>query len=341
MHASTLSTPLDRPLLDPSGFVSPLATFFDAAPGLLADTRPGSVAFLGMPSDATHTSRVGTRYGPRALRQETRALMRGLRAAGPQGLVDPATGTRLHLRDPAGLIDIGDAPLHPSEPKRLTEGIAALTQVVAARGALPVSIGGDHYTSYPAVLGMSRALAAIRPGARFGFIQVDGHLDFCDHLGAWGHLNHATNARRTSELPNIGRMAWIGVTGWVDGDDVDAIEAQGGLILSAEDVHRMGAEAAAERALAHALDGADQVYVTLDIDALDAGFLPGTGSIVHSEITPRQYLALARVLGAAPLCGLDMVEVSPPLDPSGRSERIAARLLQEALRHHLFEEFAT
>ena len=62
---------------------------------------------------------------------------------------------------------------------------------------------------------------------------------------------------------------------------------------------------------------------------------------MHSEITPRQYLALARVLGAAPLCGLDMVEVSPPLDPSGRSERIAARLLQEALRHHLFEEFAT
>lgn len=120
--------------------------------------------------------------------------------------------------------------------------------------------------------------------------------------------------------------------GWVDGKDVAQIEAAGGLIFSAEDVHRLGAAEVGRRALAHTLRGCEQVYLSLDIDALDAGFLPGTGSIVHSEITPRQYLDLLTALSTAPLCGVDLVEVSPPLDPSGRSERIAARLLMEVLR---------
>jgi arginase family enzyme len=72
--------------------------------------------------------------------------------------------------------------------------------------------------------------------------------------------------------------------------------------------------------------------------ALDAGFLPGTGSVVHSEITPRHYLDLLGALSGAPLCGVDFVEVSPPLDPSGRSEDIAARLLFEAIRARLLNE---
>jgi agmatinase len=79
------------------------------------------------------------------------------------------------------------------------------------------------------------------------------------------------------------------------------------------------------------------VYVSLDIDALDSGFLPGTGSVVHSEITTRQYLDLLTTFSTAPLCGVDLVEVAPPLDPSGRSERIAARMLMEVLRERLFE----
>ncbi len=330
----TISTSL-APLLESVRFDRPAATFFDSPPGVAGDLVAGDVAFLGIPSDATHTSRIGTRYGPRALRRETQALMRGLDAAGPE-LVDAGTGG-VFRRRPGGMRDVGDAPLHATDPAALTEGIAAMTEAIVMAGALPVAVGGDHYTSYPACLGVSRAWAALRPGARFGFVQIDGHLDFCDRLGAWGTMNHATNARRTSELPNIGPMAWIGVSGWVDGADVDAIEGMGGLILSAEDVHAMGAPAAARRALEHAMAGCEAVYVTLDVDAMDAGFLPGTGSVVHSEITPRQYLDLVAVLAAAPLCGLDMVEVSPPLDPSGRSERIAAGLLLEALRPRLME----
>lgn len=320
-------------------FESPAARFFGARPATPDEIQPGALAFLGMPSDATHSSRIGTRFGPRALRHESARLARGLRACGPGGLIDTRTGKHLRMVTPECLVDLGDAPIDPLDVEATTESIAALTAAVVDRGGLPVAVGGDHYNGYPACLGVSRALARQRPGERFGYIQVDGHLDFGDRLPAWGMHNHATNARRVSELPNIERanMVWIGIAGWVDGKDVEEIEAFGGRIFSAEEVHRIGAAEVARQALAHACRGCDRLYLSLDIDALDSGFLPGTGSVVHSELAPRQYLDLLTVLSNGPLCGVDLVEVSPPLDPTGRSERIAARLLLEAVRQHLFE----
>jgi agmatinase len=256
------------------------------------------------------------------------------------GFMDLADGTTCVLADRRGLCDLGDAAIHPLDVEETIRSIANSTKAVVARGALPVAVGGDHFNSYPACLGVSEALAEAEPEARFGYIQIDGHLDFCDRLAAWGPFNHATNARRCSELPNIRRenMVWIGIAGWVDGNDVSEIEGFGGLIFSADDVHRIGAREVARRAVAHALRNCDRLYLTIDVDALDSGFLPGTGSIVHSEITCRQYIDLLEVFAEAPVCGIDMVEVSPPLDPSGRSEAIAAQLLFEILRPRLVVE---
>ncbi len=321
-------------------FSSPVSRFFDGEGGDIPDLRQGDVTFIGMPSDATHTSRIGTRFGPRALRHETSVLMHQLRQDAEGGLIDTASGKECVLADRRALVDLGDAAIHPLDVNKTIRFIADMTRAAVKAGALPVAIGGDHFNSYPACLGVSEALAQSEPGARFGYIQIDGHLDFCDRLAAWGPFNHATNARRCSELPNIRRenMVWIGIAGWVDGNDVAEIEGFGGLIFSAEDVHRIGAREVARRAVAHAMRNCDRLYLTIDVDALDSGFLPGTGSIVHSEITCRQYLDLLEVFAEAPLCGIDMVEVSPPLDPSGRSEAIAAQLLFEILRPRLVVE---
>ena len=320
-------------------FEAPVATFFGATRGTVDHVRDGTLAFVGMPSDATHSSRIGARFGPRALRHESRRLVEGLLGAAPNGLYDTRSDGHFRLRPPASHVDVGDARIDPLDVGATTRAIADLTAAIADRGGLPVAIGGDHYNGYPAVLGVSESMARHSPGARVGFIQVDGHLDFGDRLAAWGAFNHATNARRVSELPNftLANMVWIGIAGWVDGKDVEEIESAGGLIFSAEDVHQLGAVEVGRRALAHALRGCDRVYVSLDIDALDSGFLPGTGSVVHSEITTRQYLDLLTTFSSAPLCGVDLVEVAPPLDPSGRSERIAARMLMEVLRERLFE----
>lgn len=298
---------------------------FDAPLGKVADVNAGQIGIVGMPSDWTHSSRLGTRFGPEALRKAT-TLLQSMR---PQGAsFDPDTS---HLTKTVSdwLIDCGDAEITAQDVDATTQAIASMTEELTAAGAIPLALGGDHYNSFPACLGYSRGLTRRTPKARFGYIQIDGHLDFSDRLGAWGSHNHATNARRISELPNIdvSNMVWVGIAGWVDGGDLALIEKQGGRVFSASDVHKIGAAEVMRQALAHAMKGCDELYLSIDIDAMDAGYLPGTGSIVHSGITPRQYYDLLEGLAEAPLSGLDIVEVSPPLDPSGRTEFLAAEML--------------
>ena len=305
-----------------------------------ARIEPGEVGVVGMPSDWTHSSRIGTRFGPHAARRATTGLMRWREAKCADGdLVDPVAGTLWRRRARPSIRDLGDAPIHAQSVQDTTASIAAFTRAVRSRGGVPLAVGGDHYNSFPACLGYARGLAERHPSRRFGYIQIDGHLDFSDRLGVWGTHNHATNARRISEIENIvpENMVWIGIDGWVDGGDLALIEEMGGLVLSSGDVHRLGPDETVARALAHATRGCESLYLSIDIDAMDAGFLPGTGSIVHSGITPRQYCRLLAALAFSPVDGLDIVELSPPLDPSGRSERIVAQMLEHVLRPYLYE----
>ena len=252
----------------------------------------------------------------------------------PQGAsFDPDTAA-VQCRQRIGWSDCGDAEITAQDVDATTQAIRAMTEGLTAAGAIPLALGGDHYNSFPACLGYSRGLAKRAPHARFGYIQIDGHLDFSDRLGAWGSHNHATNARRISELPNIdvSNMVWVGIAGWVDGGDLALIEKQGGRYFRRLMCTNWARQRSCARPLQHAMQGCEELYLSIDIDAMDAGYLPGTGSIVHSGITPRQYYDLLDGLAEAPLGGLDIVEVSPPLDPSERTEFLAAEMLFRILR---------
>ena len=309
--------------------VQPGYRLFDAPLRDVSDVNSGQVGVVGMPSDWTHSSRLGTRFGPDALRKAT-SILQSMR---PQGANFDPDKNSCTMPATDWLVDCGDAEVTAHDVDATTQSIAAMTEALTVTGAIPLALGGDHYNSFPACLGYSRGLANRAPDARFGYIQIDGHLDFSDRLGAWGSHNHATNARRISELPNtdVSNMVWVGITGWVDGGELALIEKQGGRIFSASDVHNLGAAEVMRQALAHAMQGCDELYLSIDIDAMDAGYLPGTGSIVHSGITPRQYYDLLDGLAEAPLGGLDIVEVSPPLDPSERTEFLAAEMLFRVL----------
>lgn len=308
----------------------PGARLFQAPTGQPEAVKFRQVGVVGMPSDWTHSSRIGTRFGPDSLRRST-SILQDQR---PKGRVFDPDLNLWSVPSKDWIIDCGDASIRPDDVTVTTEAIARMTEAITRNGGVPLALGGDHYNSYPACLGFSRGLSVREPNARVGFIQIDGHLDFSDRLGAWGSYNHATNARRISELPNvsINNMVWIGVTGWVDSNEVHLIESQGGKIFSSRDVHRLGASEVAKQALSHCMENCDYLYLSIDVDAMDAGYLPGTGSIVHSGITPRQYYDLLDTLAAVPPSGLDIAEVSPPLDPSGRSDFIAAEMLFRILR---------
>ena len=325
-------------MTDSPTMLAPAATLFAAPQRPPSNVTEESIGVVGMPSDWTHSSRIGTRFGPDALRVASSEIVDSLPLCVDGEFVDPADGSRWRLNSPGWMYDCGDAEISPSSVERTTAAISEMTKAIRCAGAIPVALGGDHYNSYPACLGYAKGLKERHPGRRFGYIQVDGHLDFSDRLGAWGTHNHATNARRIFEIPNLiqENMVWVGITGWVDGGDLEQIEEMGGKVFSSGDVHRLGAGKVTELAIAHATRGCDSVYLSIDIDAMDAGFLPGTGSIVHSGMTPRQYCQILDVLAEAPIDGLDIVEVSPPLDPSGRTQRIAAHMLMRVLKRHMF-----
>lgn len=323
-------------MADTYGFSAACPALFGAPQCAVDSLTAGMIGVVGMPTDWTHTSRIGTRMGAHALRRASSELMVTLFANDAAQYVDPQTGAM--VRPKPRMVDCGNAAVFPHSAERTTQAIAACTQAVREKGATPLALGGDHYNSYPACLGYSRALAATDPQRTFGYIQIDGHLDFSDRLGAWGRLNHATNARRISELPNIVRqnMIWIGITGWVDAEEIGLIEQMGGKVFSSHDIHALGAEEVARRALAHATRGCASLYFSLDIDATDAAFLPGTGSIVQSGVTPLQLCAMMDVFSASFIDGMDIVEVAPNMDASGRSERIAAWYLMKLLQRYIF-----
>jgi arginase family enzyme len=312
-------------------------SLFDAPHGLPADVPPGVLGVVGMPSDWTHSSRIGARFGPHALRLATTEMIKAISGEQTE-FIDPASKEILRRNSDQWIIDCGDSEIFPDRVEETTEAIAAMTRAITAGGGIPLSLGGDHYNGFPACLGYSRGLADTDPNRKFGYIQVDGHLDFTDRLGAWGTHNHATNGRRISEFSNIvqANMVWIGISGWVDGSELELIESRGGKVFSSGEVHRLGISRVTELAIEHATRGCESLYVSLCIDAMDAGYLPGTGSIVHSGITPRQYCQMLDIMTGAPIDGLDIVEVNPPLDPSGRTQRIAGHLLMRILRNYMF-----
>ena len=192
---------------------------------------------------------------------------------------------------------------------------------------------------YPSCLGYCRAVRETRPKARIGYIHIDGHLDFGDEVAAWGKYNHGTNARRISEIEIVSpaNMVWIGIQGWVSEEQIRTIERNGARVFTALDVHALGPAEVARQAGERASAGCDYIYLSVDIDFIDTGFFPATGSVVNDAITPGMLLEILRVLSRYPVGAMDFVEVSPRIDPTGRSMIMSTELLLGMLGPKLFQ----
>ena len=315
------------------------APTFLAAPLVSLDAiQAGSVVIGGAPHDSTHFSRFGARMGPRGIREGSLPFARKLANAAADGLVQVESEARWVPRAEVPLVDVGDFNVYPSDVMRTTEGIAGGVYEVVRRGGFSVCLGGDHYIGYPSCLGYCRAVREQHPAARVGYIHIDGHLDFSDEVAAWGKYNHGTNARRISEIDVVSpaSMVWIGIQGWVTEEQLRTIERNGGRVFTAIDVHELGPAEVARRAGERATAGCDYVYLSVDIDFIDTGFFPATGSVINDAITPGMLLQILEVLARYPVKAMDFVEVSPRVDPTGRSTLMSTELLLGMLGPRLF-----
>jgi agmatinase len=264
------------------------------------------VAVTGIPLDLATTFRPGARLGPAAVRAATAQLNEKLH---PWGF-GPC--------DRLSVIDYGDCWLDHHRPATITATIVEHARTILASGATMLSLGGDHFITYP----LLRAHAE-RHGKPLALIHFDAHSD------TWADdepdsLNHGTMFYKAVRegLIDPQRSVQVGIRTWND-------DCLGLHVLGADWVHEHGTQAVAERVLD--IVGDAPAYLTFDIDCLDPAFAPGTGTPVPGGLSSAQALAILRRLVPARLVGFDVVEVAPAYDHAEITALAAAHIATEML----------
>jgi agmatinase len=292
----------------------PLVT--DAA--ALAARRP-NIAIVGAPFDDAVSHRPGARFGPRAIRQAT------YHAGDLNSLqldIEPL--------DWLDVVDAGDAPVTPMAIERAHAVIHRKVADVAASGAIPIVLGGDHSITFPSAAAISAAVAP----RRLGVVHFDAHADAANTT--WGHLrSHGTPMRRLIEEGHVaGRnFVQVGLRGYWPGPETIAWMREHEMRSHfMTEIEERGAEAVVGDAIAEALDGPEVIYLSVDVDVLDPGMAPGTGTPEPGGMLTRELLrAIRQVATAVELAGMDVVEVSPPYDTAEVTAMAAHRCVLEAI----------
>jgi arginase family enzyme len=157
-------------------------------------------------------------------------------------------------------------------------------------------------------------------------VQLDAHFDLVDDNPVFGRYYHGSLSRRIAELPQmrVQNMVWVGINGYARVEQLDFVREHGGTVFTRADIRRRGIAAVMDEALARASDGCAELYASIDIDILDGGMASGAGSINIDGCSPGELLDAVEKLAQAPLAGLDVVEVSPLLDATEYTARVAA-----------------
>jgi agmatinase len=299
-------------------------TFMDAPEttpaGLTSDVDVGVV---GVPFDGAASRQPGTRFGPEALRRAS-----GWYTGYGEGRSYNAGTDRVVDFEAATIRDCGDAPVVTTDVEATGEGVREAVRTVA-ESAFPVVLGGDHYLTYPSVRGVSEAL-----GDDVGVVHLDAHSDVYGENDLHGDHWHGSpmNLLEESGVASYENHAMVGLRGYEDPDFRSFAEESGLLVAGMPEVERRGFLACVDDAVEHASDGVDHVYLTVDIDVVDPAFAPGTGTPEAGGVTGGQLLRAMDRLGECPaICGVDLVEVAPRLDPSRATHRLGACALSRFL----------
>jgi agmatinase len=314
------------------------ATFLNRPAIADDEITPGMIVVGGVPCEFTGSA-IGPRLGPAAIRAASVGIDWRWREPGPEGVIDVRTGRAVRFRDDLRLGDVGDFTIFAPQLEPTTASIRGRMCEIVGRGAFPVMLGGDHYVSYPLAAGYHDAKRQ-SGHHRFGYIQVDAHLDLQDHNPTHGSHWHGSNARRVHELPGFDprNMVWLGALDIAWKDEWEFVQREGATIITIDRMHEAGVAQAVAEALAIAGRDVDSIYLSVDIDVVDSAAAPGTGFINFGGLSSRQFIETLRALGRSPAIGaIDLVEVTPPRDSGGITAQLAAFSLVEFLGQRILE----
>ena len=271
------------------------------------------IGIIGVPWDSGTTNRPGPRHGPRQLRDASTMI----RAE------HPVSGVRPYER--ANCADLGDVSINPADIEDSMNRITAFYNNVLEKGIKPLTAGGDHLTSLPVL----RALADKAP---LGMIHFDSHTDLFHSYFDGTMFTHGTPFRRAVEenLLDPKRVVQIGIRGTqYDTEDLDFAKSVGIRVIKIEEFFDRGIQDV--MAEAREIVGEKETYVSYDIDFIDPAFAPGTGTPEVGGPNSYEALKVVRELTGIKIVGADMVEVSPPFDPSSNTAFLVVSIMFELL----------
>ncbi len=272
--------------------------------------------FVGVPLDIGTSNRAGARFGPRQIRAESSMIRPYNMSSG----ISPF--------DTMQVADIGDVPINTFNLLKSVDIIEDFYDDIVRHGAAPFTMGGDHTIVLPILRALKKKYGPL------GVVHVDAHADVNDHM--FGEkVAHGTPFRRAVEenLVDPARVVQIGLraTGYSD-DDFNWPREQGMRVVQAEQCWHKSLSPLMEEVRAQMAGG--PVYISFDIDGLDPAYAPGTGTVEIGGLTTIQGLEIVRGCRGLEIIGGDLVEVSPPYDPSGNTALLGANLLYEMLCVH-------
>ncbi len=302
----------------------PDATFLGVRGADLSDPPSWAgtdIMIIGAPFDGGTSHRPGARFGPQAIRF-TDYL--------------PHDGSRPHLAlgvDPLielKIADAGDVEMPSGQIEQSLRRLEDAVGRVAAAGAIPVILGGDHTIAFPDATGVARHVG----WGRLSMIHFDAHADTGNTQ--FGSLyGHGTPMRRLIDSGAVrgDRFLQVGLRGyWPEPETLDWMAGQDMRSYEMTEVVARGLDDCLTEAFAIALDDCDAVFLSVDVDVVDPGLAPGTGTPEPGGLSSRQLLdAVRRIAMELPLAGMDIVEVAPPYDHAEVTAYLANRVVLEAL----------
>ena len=286
------------------------------------DTLKGADAIIiGAPYDAGASYRGGARFGPKMIRTTDYLPFDGSR---------PHLALRVDPLKELRVLDAGDVEMPGVEQRVPLDNLENAVRVAAEAGAIPIVLGGDHTVTWPDVTGVARVIG----WGRVSVIHFDAHADTGDVQ--WGSLiGHGLPMRRLIESGACrgDRFLQVGLRGyWPEPPTLRWMAEQGMRSFEMHEVVQRGLDAVLAEAFTIATDDCDGVFVSVDVDVVDPGTAPGTGTPEPGGLTGRQLLdAVRRIAIELPVVGIDVVEVSPPYDTAEITAFLANRVVLEML----------
>lgn len=265
------------------------------------------IVVTGVPFDQAVSHRSGTRMGPE-----------GIRRASAENAWGPFWPWNFDPFDTLAVIDYGDCFFDWGRKEDFPAALENHAATILSSGAEMVTLGGDHYISYPLLK------AHAKKHGPLALVHFDAHRDV--EIDNGGRIDHGTmfGYAVREGLIDPKKSVQIGIRTTFAGETT-----MGFRIIYADEVHHTGADQLA-KIIADKV-GTTKAYLTFDIDCLDPSAAPGTGTPIPGGMTYHQAASVIRRLKQVNFVGMDMVEVSPPYDHAEITSGAAAGLVMEYL----------